>query len=283
MDFNKIIPIKTYVVAEKEKIKTYVKTLSRTPCLAVVQVDSVQASNSYVKSKRRDAEELGIKFEHIKIDSNECSQKNFESVLQELNCNEDINGIIIQLPIPEKYNLFRLQKLISPEKDIDGFRRDSLFYPCTPKGIIDWLKYNNYSFAGKNAVVIGRSKIVGKPLVNMLIDEGATVTCCNSKTKNLKKKTKDADLVATAIGKAKFFDGSYFSEDTLVVDVGINRDENNELCGDVNREKCVKEFNEEELYITAVPGGVGLLTRITLMKNTIEAFSIQSNLTKENN
>lgn len=281
MYFKTITPIKIYVTEEKEKLKKKIRQNQKKPSLVVIQVDSMQASNAYVKSKRRDAEELDIEFELVRIDSDECSQEEFENILKCYNAKKNVNGIIIQLPIPEMYDVTKLQNCISPEKDVDGFRKDSLFYPCTPKGIVDWLEYNNYNFSGKDAVVVGRSKIVGKPLVQMLIDKGATVTCCNSKTKRMKNKTRNADLVITAIGQSKFFDQSYFTRKTMIVDVGINRDENNEICGDIDRENCMKCFGEEDLYITAVPGGVGLLTRISLMKNTFKAFKIQQGVEEQ--
>lgn len=181
-----------------------------------------------------------------------------------------VDGVILQLPIPKRYKLDRLQKAIYLDKDVDGFRIGSDFTPCTPKGIMDWLDYNNYELEGKNVVVIGRSKIVGKPLVNLLIDRGATVTCCNSKTKDLRKHTCNADVVISAIGKAKFLDSSYFTNTELVIDVGINRDENGKLCGDIDYQEVTT--NLENIYVTPVPGGVGKLTVLSLIENTIDAY-----------
>lgn len=275
---SKIVSCKDYVAIQKTEMKAFIEKLQTKPCLAVVQVDSVVASNTYVKGKKNDSMELGISFVHVPIDSENCSQNDFECMLTDLNNTQSINGIIIQLPISDKYNLDRLQRCISPEKDVDGFRKDSYFQPCTPKGIVDWLKYNNYNFVGKNAVVIGRSKIVGKPLVNMLIDEGATVTCCNSKTEDLWLHTKRAELIISAIGVSKFFDSSYFSYlNDFIVDVGMNQDENYKLCGDVNREDIFEGFGNG-IYVTPVPGGVGLLTRLALMENVMSAYKIQNRI-----
>lgn len=276
MDFSKIISCKNYVDIRKEELWKHIAVLPSKPTLAVFQVDSNPASNAYVKGKEKDSNELGIKFIHINIDSNTMSQKMFEDLVIEANKNDDINGIIIQLPIHKQYDLDVLQSLIRPEKDVDGFRRDSYFKPCTPKGIMDWLKFNNYDFVGKDIVVVGRSKIVGKPLVNMLIDEGATVTCCNSKTKNLFDKTNKAELIVTAIGKPKHFKDINFGFDTLIVDVGINRDEAGKLCGDVDRERYKDMIDKGICYVTPVPNGVGLLTRLALMENVIKAYKLQN-------
>lgn len=276
MDFSKIVSCKDYVDIRKEELKEYVAALPKKPTLVVCQVDSDPASNTYVKGKQRDCNEIGIEFVHWHINSDEFNQEDLEKIISTVNSQEEVNGIIIQLPIPEMYNVDKLQQCISPEKDVDGFRRDSYFKPCTPKGIIDWLKYNDYDFVGKDVVVVGRSKIVGKPLVNMLIDEGATVTCCNSKTKKLFNKTGQAELVITAIGKAKYLNDIYFGINTLVVDVGINRDKNGKLCGDVDREKYKKMIDRGHCYITPSPNGVGLLTRCSLMENVIEAYKLQN-------
>ena len=157
---------------------------------------------------------------------------------------------------------------IAPNKDVDGFRKDSCFESCTPKGIIDWLKYNNYDLTGKQVTVLGRSKIVGKPLVNMLIDRGSTVISCNSHTENIEKYTQGSDLVISAVGKANLF-CCEMPENGIVVDVGINHDIDGKLCGDVNRKYV--ENNIKNTYVTSVPGGVGLLTRVALLDNVIKA------------
>lgn len=267
-----MISCKEYVEIQKQQLKERVSTFKRKPKLCVVQIGDDQASSVYVRNKRKVCDEIGIEFEHVHIqDYENLSQLNLEVKIELLNINHD--GVILQLPIPDKYNVEELQKCISPEKDVDGFRPDSYFKPCTPKGIVDWLKFNNFDFTGKEVTVVGRSKIVGKPLVNMLIDEGATVTCCNSKS-YVQLHTTISDLVISAIGQPKHFKATHFSDDTIIVDVGINRDENGKLCGDIDKENV--ELYLDNVYITSVPGGAGKLTVLTLMKNVIEAYELHN-------
>lgn len=178
---TEIVSCKDYVEIKKKELKEEIKHLDKKPVLAVIQIDDDQASNSYIKGKQKDCDEIGIEMRHVNIYSNTTEQKEVECVITDI-AKSDADGIIIQLPIPDKYNLERLQHLIPPEKDVDGFRKDSCFKPCTPKGIIDWMEYNNFEFEGKDCCVLGRSKIVGLPLTNMLIEKGVTVTCCNSTT-----------------------------------------------------------------------------------------------------
>lgn len=267
-----MISCKDYVAIQKKELRDRVATFKRKPKLCVVQIGDNQASSVYVRNKQKVCEEVGIGFKHVHIEDYEnLSQLDLEVQLELLSIHYD--GVILQLPIPDKYNVEELQKCISPEKDVDGFRPDSCFKPCTPKGIIDWLKLNDFDFVGKDVTVIGRSKIVGKPMVNMLIDEGATVTCCNSKSEILPY-TLSSDLVISAIGKPKYFKEEYFTEDTIIVDVGINRDENNQLCGDIDKDDVEKHLNY--VYVTPVPGGIGLITVVTLMKNVVEAYELQN-------
>lgn len=273
-----MISCKEYVLKRKEELKKEISTYTEKPHLVVIQVDNDPASNSYIKGKKKDAEEVGIKLTHTQIDSSKMSQVELEDMVRELGKTRSVHGIIIQLPIPDKYDVNKLLECIPKEKDVDGFRKDSLFKPCTPKGIIDWLKFNNYDFVGKDVVVLGRSKIVGLPLVNMLIYEGSTVTCCNSKTKPYSRlhALRKANMVISAVGKPKFLDSHDFYDIDgnnhleVIVDVGINRDENGKLCGDVDREDCEKYL--PNTYITTVPGGVGKLTVLSLMENTVEAY-----------
>ncbi len=256
----------------KRVLKNAISTLKKKPTLVVIQVDNNAASSSYINGKRKDCEEVGIRFEHVKIDSEKYSQNDLCKTIKAFDNDELVHGIIIQLPIPNKYNIEELQKCISPEKDVDGFRKDSCHEPCTPKGIIKWLGYNDYEFCGKDVTVIGRSKIVGKPLVNMLIDRGATVTCCNSHS-NCKKYTLFADLVISAIGKPKHFTNYDFDDRcSVIVDVGINRDENNKLCGDVDYDLVTHYL--PDTYVTPVPNGAGRLTRITLLENVLDAYRL---------
>lgn len=272
----KLVTCKEYVALRKEKLKQEVSEFSRQPRLIVVQIGEDKASTSYIRSKSKLCEELGINMSHCQIKNyEEFSQEGLETLVSDFNKNENVDGIIIQLPVPQKYDIEAIQKCISPEKDVDGFRRDSFYSPCTPKGIIDYLKSNDVNFVGKNVVVVGRSKIVGQPLVNMLINEGSTVTCCNSKTKDIRFFTHNAHIVISAIGQAQFFDDSYFKHNQIIVDVGINRDKNGKLCGDV----CRDVVNKAKL-LTPVPGGVGLLTTLSLMENTINAYKINGGVNK---
>lgn len=270
-----IVSCKDYVEIKKKELKEEIKHLDKKPVLAVIQIDDDKASNSYIKGKQKDCDEIGIEMRHINIYSNAAEQKEVEGIIKVI-ANSDADGIIIQLPIPDKYNLERLQHLIPPEKDVDGFRRDSCFKPCTPKGIIDWMEYNDFEFKGKDCCVLGRSKIVGLPLTNMLIEKGATVTCCNSTTPSTWYYTRNADYAFSAVGVPNYFDFSDFQDFCeLVVDIGINRDENEKLCGDVNNAGFESSLNDT--YVTPVPGGVGLLTRLALMQNTLNAYKIQKN------
>lgn len=268
-----IVSCKDYVEIKKKELKEEIQHFNRKPVLAVIQIDNDQASNSYIKGKQKDCDEIGIEMRHVNIHSNIAEQKEVEGIIKVI-VNSDADGIIIQLPIPDKYDLDRLQHLIPPEKDVDGFRRDSCFKPCTPKGIIDWMEYNNFEFKGKDCCVLGRSKIVGLPLTNMLIEKGATVTCCNSTTPSTEYYTRNADYVFSAIGIPHYFDFSdFFEYCELIVDIGINRIKDNKLCGDINC--CSFEEYLSGTYVTPVPGGVGLLTRTSLMQNVVDAYKIQ--------
>lgn len=263
-----MVSCKEYVKERKELLREQVDTLHRDPKLCVIQIGEDPASTSYIKGKRKDCEEVGIAFEHIHIKD----YRNFsESALINLICDRCYDtftdGIILQLPIPDKYHVEYIQRFIGKSKDVDGFRRDSLYTPCTPKGIMDYLDYNGIRLEGKVCVVVGRSEIVGKPLVNLLIDRGATVVSCNSKTADLRKYTKTADIVISAIGRAEYFDSTYFTEGQILIDVGINRDAEGKLCGDI-----AEDAKSGALLATPVPSGVGLLTRLALLENTVEAF-----------
>lgn len=265
-----MISCKEYVEIRKKELKEEVSKMKTKPCLCVIQIDSDPASNSYIKGKKKDCDEIGIKFIHSHINSQMSTQTDVKNLIKPY-CEKEsgVDGIIIQLPIPDKYNLNKLLEEIPPHKDVDGFRRDSKFKQCTPKGVMDWLRYNEVDLYGKDVVVIGRSNIVGKPLTEMMIEKGATVTCCNSKTKNLKYYTRNADIVVSAIGKPKYLDSKYFRKGQIIIDVGINRDENGKLCGDVSGKYIY------DSYVTPSPGGAGLLTRISLMENVVEAHKLK--------
>lgn len=275
-----MISCKEYVEIKKKELKEKVGTFKRRPKLCVVQIGNDPASNSYIKGKKKDCEEIGIIFNHLHIENyEEMSQTVLMEMIELIDADPTTDGIIIQLPIPDKYNIKELQQCITPEKDVDGFRKDSYFKPCTPKGIIDWLKYNNYDFVGKDAVVVGRSEIVGKPLVNMLIDEGATVTCCNSHS-NVMAYSEYANILFSAIGQGKYFNRNWFDFDFLpeiIVDIGINRDKTGKLCGDVDKQDIETQcqlYGKKIPHITPVPNGIGLITRETLMDNVICAYEM---------
>lgn len=273
-----MISCKEYTEIKKREITNVVSSFiskgAKHPKLCVIQIGDNPASNSYIRGKKQDCKEVGVECEHIHINDYEnVSQSDIVKMIEEKNSDESVDGIIIQLPIPKIYDVKALQKHISPKKDVDGFRRDSKYKPCTPSGIIDWLKFNNYDFRGKNAVVLGRSDIVGKPLVDMLIGEGATVVCCNSKTNPefCMWCTQNSHLTISAVGIPRKFDHKYFSNKTqIVVDVGINRNDTGKLCGDI----CSEKFKEylPNTYLTPVPNGVGKLTRIKLLENVVEAY-----------
>ena len=266
---------KEYIEIRKKELKEEISKFKRKPCLVVIQVDDDPASSSYIKGKKKDCEEVGIECDHVHINSEEVSENVLASIIGGYGVADNVNGIIIQLPIPDKYNLDRLLENIPAAKDVDGFRKDSYFKPCTPKGIMDWIDYNNVDLSGKDVCVIGRSNIVGKPLVNMMIEKGATITCCNSKTKSTEFYTRNADIVVSAIGVSKYFDFSDFSDGCeLIIDVGINRDEKEKLCGDINVEYFDKYL--PYTYVTPVPGGVGLLTRTSLLENVVESYKLQN-------
>ena len=265
------ISCKEYATNLKEELKELCEKSLRQRCLTVVQIGNDAASNSYVNGKRKDCEYVGIKFNHVHIkDYENLDESDLCQIIKELDKSEEVDGIIIQLPIPDKYNVKTLQQFISPEKDVDGFRKDSLYNPCTPQGIMDWLEANDIDLRGKLVTVLGRSEIVGKPLVNMLIDKGATVISCNSKTQKdyMGSFMAMSDIVISAIGKPKNFDYTWFDDETIIIDVGINRDKDGKLCGDIDKED-VDGFFGELCYVTPVPGGVWLLTRVTLLKNVM--------------
>ena len=265
-----MISCKDYVEIRKKELKEKIANFEKQPALCVIQVGDDQASNSYIKGKKKDCEEVGIKIGHVRYDGN-IGTATLKNIIRECSVGDSFDGIIVQLPLPAHINVDEIINCIPAEKDVDGFRLDSHFDPCTPKGVVDWLEYNEYSLEGEDIVVVGRSKIVGKPLVNMLIDRGATVTCCNSKTNKLEHYTNYADVVISAIGKPKYFDDTYFANANVVIDVGINRDENGKLCGDVDRDDI-----DKNVYVTPVPGGVGLLTRLALLENVVRAYEVSN-------
>lgn len=257
-----------YTNIRKSILKEQVAAFNKQPHLVVIQVGDSNASNVYIRNKKNVCDEIGILFSHIKLEEN-VSESKLIATINLLSMDANVHGIIVQLPLPKHIDEKNVINSIAKEKDVDGFRVDSLFKPCTPKGIIDWLKYNRVDLVGKDVCIIGRSKIVGKPLVEMMGEEHATVIWCNSKTKGIKRYIKNSDIVISAIGKANYFDVSYFKKGQIVIDVGINRDSEGKLCGDIcNDVSSVVE------YKTPVPNGVGKLTVCSLMENVIEAYKI---------
>ena len=262
----------------KEKIKNEVETLKSqgiNPGLVVIKVGNDPASAVYVRNKKRACEELGIYSEEYALPE-QTTEKELLDLIKELNTREDIDGILCQLPLPKHLDETVVINAISPEKDVDCFHPENVgkvligedgFKPCTPAGVIEMLKHSGIEIAGKNCVVLGRSNIVGKPMALLLLAENGTVTVCHSRTKNLKDITKKDDIVVPAIGKAKFVTADMVKKCAVVIDVGINRDENGKLCGDVDFEKVSKKA----LAISPVPGGVGLMTVTMLMQNTLKS------------
>ena len=272
----------------KEETLLFTSKGNRAPSLAVILVGDNPASRSYVKSKTLRCEELG--FMHFQYSlSEDCLESDLLSLIEKLNKDDSIDGILVQLPLPSNINKDLVISAIAKEKDVDGFTPYSmgmltyshpLFIPCTPKGIIEILKNWNIETRGKRVCIIGRSNIVGKPLSILLSSSpyDATVTLCNSHTKDLKEITSRSDIVIVAVGKSKFIDSSFFRDGTAIIDVGINRVEDNtkprgyRITGDVDFDS----FKERDVMITPVPGGVGLLTVTELMRNTLLAAKTRS-------
>ena len=254
--------IKEYVRQRKEELRQILG--SQRLGFAIVQVGNNEASNRYVRNKVRDCEEIGV-VAHVYNFDEDITSEDLAWEIKELNAHYD--AVMIQLPLPAHLNKDYLAQFIDREKDVDGMRKDSYFKCCTPKGIIGYLKWRGVEIEGANAVVIGRSDIVGKPMAQYLLEANATVTVCHSKTKDLKRYLRDADIIVCAVGKERFLDCSELSG--IVIDVGINFDENGKLVGD-----C---YNTEGKDVTPVPGGVGLLTRCALLENLIEAKRITGN------
>lgn len=246
-----------------------------TPGLAVVLVGDNQASATYVRNKQKSCEEIGLFSELIKLPE-ETTQEVLLEQIERLNKREDIHGILVQLPLPKHIDEDTVIATIAVEKDVDGFSPVSVgkmmlgqetFLPCTPFGVMKLLEYSGIDVAGKHAVIVGRSHIVGKPMGQLLLQKDATVTYTHSKTPDLPSFTKQADILIAAVGRANFITKEHVKEGAVVIDVGINRDENNKLCGDVN----FADVDGIASHITPVPGGVGPMTITMLLFNTVQA------------
>ena len=261
----------------KEELKIEVEHLKqqgREICLAVVQVGNNPASTVYVNNKKKACAYIGIRSESYELPET-ITERELLELVERLNTDEKVSGILIQLPLPKTLNEEKILRAISPEKDVDGFHPVSVgrlwlgekgFLSCTPAGIIQLLKRSGISIEGKECVVVGRSNIVGKPMAALLLRENATVTIAHSKTRNLKEVTKRADILIAAVGHQQMIDDTYIKEGAVVIDVGMHRNAQNKLCGDVDFEKV----KEKASAITPVPGGVGPMTIAMLMNNCLE-------------
>ncbi len=262
----------------KDELKKKVQELKeqgREICLAVIQVGNDPASTVYVGNKKKACEYIGIKSLAYELPY-ETTEEELLHIIDKLNADNSVNGILVQLPVPEHINEERIINSISPLKDVDGFSPSSVgalsigqkgFVSCTPAGVIQLLKRSGVDIEGKECVVVGRSNIVGKPMGMLLLRESGTVTICHSRTKNLKEVCKRADILVVAVGRPRMIDASYVKDGACVIDVGIHRDKNNKLCGDVDFESVEPVAG----YITPVPGGVGPMTIAMLMNNCVEA------------
>ena len=278
----------------REDLKTQITTLQNsgvTPGLATVLMSDDPASKTYVSMKQRDCEELGMNATDIVLDPTSSSEELF-SVLDKLNSDSDVHGYLVQMPLPSHIPEQELLFHLDPMKDVDGFHPENVgllvsgnprYKPCTPHGIQKLLESINVDPSGKDIVVVGRSNIVGKPLANLLLQKSpggnATVTICHSRTRDLANKTREADIIITALGVPEFITGSMVSDGVIVIDVGVNRVEDDSekgyhLAGDVELDSVSKKAKA----ITPVPGGVGPMTRAMLMYNTVQAASLQSNI-----
>ena len=256
----------------KKKIEEYKSESGKEIGLAVVLVGEDPASQVYVRNKIRACEEVGIKSFAYYLDK-DTAQSRVEELIRSLSVDNKINGILVQLPLPSQLDAKRILELIQFSKDVDGFSAENMgklamnepcLVACTPNGVMKMLESENIGISGKSAVVIGRSNIVGKPMAMLLTNANATVTLCHSKTKNLREICAGADIIVAALGKAKFVTEDMVKEGAVVIDVGMDRDENGKLCGDVDFENVKDKCS----YITPVPGGVGPMTITMLMYNT---------------
>ena len=259
----------------KEKV-ALLKAEGKKATLAVIQVGNDTASSVYVNNKKKACAYIGIESLSYELPE-ETTEQELLDLVERLNKDDAVHGILVQLPVPKHIDGDKIIQTISPKKDVDGFHPENVgnlvigekgFVSCTPAGIIQLLKRSNIEIAGKNCVVIGRSNIVGKPMALLMLRENATVTIAHSKTQNLKEICKSADILIVAIGKPQFITSEYIKEGAVVIDVGIHRDENNKLCGDVKYD----EVEPLASAITPVPGGVGPMTIAMLMNNCVEAM-----------
>lgn len=273
-----IIDGKQIAMQIKEELKERVarlKQAGKSVCLAVIQVGNDPASTVYVNGKKKDCAYIGIESRSYELPE-ETKEEELLALLDQLNHTEDVHGILVQLPLPSHMDESKVVKAIDPAKDVDGFHPVNIgklciggdgFDCCTPAGVIQLLKRSGISIRGRECVVVGRSNNVGKPTALLLLRENGTVTIAHSQTKDLKEITKRADILVAAVGKPKFIMKEYIKENAVVIDVGIHRNEDNVLCGDVDYDDVIEKVGA----ITPVPGGVGPMTRAMLMYNCVEA------------
>lgn len=279
----KIIDGKSTAFETCEKVRLRVETMKKNgvePCLAVIIVGDDPASRVYVNNKKKKCAAVGIKSLEFALPA-QTTQRELLELIERLNQNSLVNGILCQLPLPEHIDEKAVIEAINPQKDVDCFcdvnvgklwTGNAVFLPCTPAGVMEMLRQYNIEVSGKNCVIVGRSNIVGKPLAALMLQKNATVTVCHSKTRELASVCRSADILVAAVGRSKFITADMVRENAVVIDVGINRDENGKLCGDVDFD-AVKD---KASFITPVPGGCGPMTIAMLMQNTVKACEIQN-------
>ena len=282
----KIIDGKQVSANVKEQVRQETEALfqkyGKKPGLAVVIVGNDPASRVYVNNKKKACETVGFQSFEYALPEDTTQEELLEQV-ETLNADRNVNGILVQLPVPKQIDDKAIINAISAEKDVDAFHPENVgrimigeyaFLPCTPAGVMELIDSTGVEISGKKCVVIGRSNIVGKPMAMLLLHRSGTVTICHSRTQNLAEITREADILVAAVGKANFVTGDMIKEGAVVIDVGMNRLENGKLCGDVN----FAEAEQKASYITPVPGGVGPMTIAMLMKNTLTAFKAQNQI-----
>ncbi|NLI94332.1 MAG: bifunctional 5,10-methylenetetrahydrofolate dehydrogenase/5,10-methenyltetrahydrofolate cyclohydrolase [Erysipelotrichaceae bacterium] len=259
--------IRQYVETRKEQLKAQIAKLERAPFLVIVQVNDDEASNTYIRGKLADAAEVGINAELLKLPTT-ISEGELLDEITALNHDNSVDGFIVQMPLPKHISEEKVKQAVGPSKDVDGFHPMSLFNPCTPLGVMNYLTEQGVSFEGKNALVIGRSNIVGKPMAKLLLQANANVTVVHSRTKekDLRNYVKNADIIVVAVGIKHFLNKTFtYKKEAIVVDVGINR-QAGITYGDAESDLPI-------YFQTPVPGGVGLLTRLTLLENLLEGYN----------
>ena len=274
-----MISCKEYVAIKKAELKEKIAEKKSKPCLAVITFDNDPSTNSYIKGIKKDCEEVGMILRVIKMPV-DITNGEFQDALATLSCSVNVDGVLIQSPLPEHINKDEARNNVFYKADVDCFNKYSrTFEPCTPLGVINYLKYNNYNFEGKDICVVGRSEHVGKPLARMLTDLNATVTLCHSKTdkRSLKTYTNISDLIITCVDKIEFFDETYFGNLSSAIDIGLGENVNGKLRGNLD-ESAISYLTREDYnnnFVISGVGGVGLLTRLELLNNTYKAFCMQ--------